>query len=98
VMQDGAAMLVAFDPDAMVMKGTLRQVFSDVRLNLAIAPQLALSADGRQILYVGGTNTGSQRQVRIVRVDSKASPRRSTPPGKVCSTTPPFRPTEPVWR
>ncbi len=74
VMQDGAAMLVGFDPDAMKMKGTPRQVFSDVRLNLAIAPQLALSADGRQILYVGGSNTGSQRQVRIVRVDQRGQP------------------------
>ncbi len=74
VMQDGAVMLVGFDPDAMVMKGTPRQVFSDVRLNLAIAPQLTLSADGRQILYLGGTNTGSQRQVRIVRVDPEGRP------------------------
>lgn len=74
VMQDGAAMLVGFDPDAMKMTGTPRQVFSDVRLNLAIAPQLALSADGRQILYIGGTNSGSQRQVRIVRVDEKGRP------------------------
>jgi Tol biopolymer transport system component len=80
VMQDGAAMLVGFDPDAMKMKGTPRQVFSDVRLNLAIAPQLALSAEGRQILFIGGTNTGSQRQVRIVRVDQsgRASPIVST--------------------
>ena len=74
VMQDGAAMLVGFDPGAMKMKGTPRQVFSDVRLNLAIAPQLALSTDGRQILYVGGTNTGSQRQVRMVRVDQEGRP------------------------
>ncbi len=67
-------MLVGFDPGAMKMKGTPRQVFSDVRLNLAIAPQLALSTDGRQILYVGGTNTGSQRQVRMVRVDQEGRP------------------------
>jgi serine/threonine-protein kinase len=74
VMQDGAVMLVGFDPAALVMKGTPRQVFSDVRLNLAIAPQLTLSADGRQILYLGGNNTGSQRQVRIVRVDPEGRP------------------------
>jgi serine/threonine protein kinase/Tol biopolymer transport system component len=80
VMQDGAAMMVGFDPDAMKMSGTPRQVFSDVRLNLAIAPQLALTADGRQILYIGGTSSGSQRQVRIVRVNEKgqAAPVDST--------------------
>jgi hypothetical protein len=38
VMQDGAAMLVGFDPDAMVMKGTPRQVFSDVASTSPLHP------------------------------------------------------------
>ena len=70
VMQDGAAMLVGFDPDAMVMKGTPHQVFSDVRLNLSIAPQIDVNADGRAILFFGG-NAGGPRQVRYVRVDRR---------------------------
>ena len=81
VMQDGAALLVGFDPGTMKMTGTARQVFSDVRLNLAIAPQLDVSADGSRIIYLGGSNsTGGQRQVRIVRVDQRgqATPIDST--------------------
>ena len=80
VMQNGAAMLVDFDPNTLVMKGTPRQVFSDVRLNLAIAPQIDLSADGRAILFAGGENAGGQRQVRMVRVDRRgvANPIDST--------------------
>jgi eukaryotic-like serine/threonine-protein kinase len=76
VMQDGAVMLADFDPKAGTIRGTPRQVVGGVRLNLSIAPQIDVAADGRVILFAGGDNTGSQRQVRIVRVDRDG---RSTP-------------------
>ena len=51
-----------------------------MRLNLAIAPQLDVSADGSRIIYIGGNNTGAQRQVRMVRVNQRgqATPIDST--------------------
>jgi serine/threonine-protein kinase len=69
VMQDGSAMLADFDAATGTIRGTPRQVFGGVRLNLAIAAQMDVSADGRVILFAGGDNVGSQRQVRVVRVD-----------------------------
>jgi len=76
VTQDGSAMLADFDARSGKIQGTPRQVFSGVRLNLSIAPQLDVSTDGRVILFTGGDNAGSQRQARIVRVDRSG---RSTP-------------------
>ena len=69
VMQDGSAMLADLDASTGTIRGTPRQVFGGVRLNLSIAAQMDVSADGRVILFAGGDNIGSQRQVRIVRVD-----------------------------
>jgi serine/threonine-protein kinase len=80
VLQDGSVMLADFDAGAGAIRGTPRQVFGGVPLNLSIAPQLDLSGDGRVILFAGGDNAGSRRQVRIARVDrnGKSTPVDST--------------------
>ena len=76
VMQDGSAMLADFDAATGTIRGTPRQVFGGVRLNLSIAAQMDVSADGRVILFSGGDNVGSQRQVRVARVDRTGRGRR----------------------